>query len=650
VLHQFQSEQQVRSSLLNSIFKEWTGAALPAEINLDQLSANAKAFVDRLPDQLRQQLHSAGREHVQRYLQEMGWSSFWRERIAPLIAEMDGGVVAEPEISALLSRPCFGHAQVAPGNGAAGTLAPTEIKGRAEALERRMRRWQTQLELSAMMEERTFTDYRGVLESRFSDLEQDSRPIAKDAKSVLGTLKALADCATALQLSYLSDNLTAIADAVDQSRQRAESIAEVFGDPVVRRSQADSIRDLYDDVRKEFMTWQRRIAPAGAVLGSGVLFAVGLYGLVGSLAPTPIWLSVLLGVAVVAAARRYYRTRVDLERRIGAYQSALAFLWPDSRAEHSSFWSGNTSPDLQSELTRGFSSAREASAKQSRKKSRAFSSHGTVPIFGSVLLVFLYGDFLASRSDGDSLWPRFAAYPIGDAQRASSPCPTSYGVVYWAGPGSVAIRQVGDSSSPQLRGLAYLSPSAVGHLVRSMSSPACGGVTSASDVATYLLPRNGRASVLVPFVDEVRGCDPNDTGGARLSATTLDVVDRVGALIQRCSFPEKVRVDVRGFASDKDFECGVKPSDELNLQLAEARRAAVLERLIGDPSSRPRGGQTVWDTRGGFLLDHPGIQRWDGSIELMRRENRFTANPEQISRFAEIIVSFDGAGCLLDDV
>ncbi len=93
---------------------------------------------------------------------------------------------------------------------------------------------------------------------------------------------------------------------------------------------------------------------------------------------------------------------------------------------------------------------------------------------------------------------------------------------------------------------------------------------------------------LVPFFDEARGCDVKSEAfqkGSSLDKSTKKFLTRLAAGFRRCARSTKpVRVQVRGFASSKPFDCpndvGGSRSRELNRLIANARARAVVKQLI----------------------------------------------------------------------
>jgi hypothetical protein len=155
-----------------------------------------------------------------------------------------------------------------------------------------------------------------------------------------------------------------------------------------------------------------------------------------------------------------------------------------------------------------------------------------------------------------------------------------------------------------------------------------------------------RDRILVPFLGvQVTGCTVEDVRTRATDLKGLAAVERIACGLRRCIASNKdILVDVRGFASDKQFQCGTQQSDMLNLAIAEARRERVIEAL---DNARCDGLST-----GKVLYVNEGQSRWNNDIAAMRAARDTDSvgiagtesAVESMARRAEIVIESAG-GC-----
>jgi len=104
--------------------------------------------------------------------------------------------------------------------------------------------------------------------------------------------------------------------------------------------------------------------------------------------------------------------------------------------------------------------------------------------------------------------------------------------------------------------------------------------------------------------------------------TTLDAagdatIETLACGLGACSTSqEQVEIDVRGFASSKPFTCGKKASDDRNLDVAEARRREVIDKLKTAAATSKRCTSDA--PRGAIRIARERDRRW-GSFQEMEK-------------------------------
>lgn len=127
--------------------------------------------------------------------------------------------------------------------------------------------------------------------------------------------------------------------------------------------------------------------------------------------------------------------------------------------------------------------------------------------------------------------------------------------------------------------------------------------------------------------DSLESCSSKIAKLATVDESAVQTIRTVACGLRMCSTAQKpVIVDIRGFASSKDFSCEGEPSSITNLQLAEQRRIRVIELLTGSLDGALNCSEPE---RAGLLKIKPStnVDRWDGNYGKMIAERDFNDRP-----------------------
>lgn len=596
------------------------------------------------------------------------WDEMWSDNITEAVSDRNGHVVASLPI-------------------ASRSDALKGLQPRLWSLERRMRSLIRMINLTYMVEERSFADYRLGIEQRIDSVRSDTDDLKRRLELVEAKLRELQSAAEAClkgadnafnrlnkqdpeyentvsdltklkaQVDDFCNGTTELVDIVLEARNRVAALNYVVSQPAFKGVVADVLSVHWEDVNKAFGTWLRRIHPALKSFGFLVIVSLLTYLLVGSLIPSFAWTWLLGAVAIGTAIWRYYQTRGRLERRISKLAEGFGYIDPDSTERNTGaprHRRGGSEHDGGGSSTFWNVSALAGPALMERLSAVLRDSHYDAMLLPNpttptkILLAGLVGGMTLAivawtlAFPSPAFWPR---YSVTLTDPATSGCALAFGKILWAGPGDLILR---DTTASE--GRLTLIPLRSGLRMQQAlkAPPPCIPVVGNGPPLTLISVLNPgvqiRRSAVIPFFPgPVHGCGSLYGQGTSLTADGRTFLSRLKDILKSCSKDRPARIDVRGFASTKEFACTTADqARQLNWDLAEKRREVVLTALGAKRSS---DGKRWFDTP--FALDPDSANRWS-SEEEMRSGKLFNDSDQSIARYVEIRVK-DGGDCVASD-
>ncbi len=571
------------------------------------------------------------------------WRELWTDEIALLVRESDGRTASVRTIDCI----CSGK----------DTL---RLEAHAGSLQRQARRLYRSLELEPMLEERTFGDYRLTLEQRIEALRSEASSAMEGATIALESIAHL-ESVFGSQVQSLNE----LKRVLEVAQSQCKEIETSVGEPQFKGILADAFRSRWLSVTDQFGTWQRRLQPALVNFTAFGALALVCYMILVLWLPASLLINALALVPVAAAVSRYYMTRHNLRAAIDSDRDLISPLDPDEKPRSGNWlWaqeleSVRGSGDL---IEGGLSRVRMRGQKAVGYKGGATWAAATI-VGATVITPWVFAVWHAPDHEAIS-------------QSAShGTCVVDRGRILWPGPGGVVVM---GGSEPLVQGesrafsqVSILRSESVSQLKRSaggQSPPLC---SEQSHHAPLLLnvsvPNNSlsvelRRLIVLPVFTAPVSCDDVEMdgqrlrtighrgGGSRVDASSEQILRNIGRGIVACGVNRPVVVDVRGYASSSEFDCGdlsLRSSDELNVDLAEIRRRDVIDRLRDHV---PRGHEP--ERLVVVMEDQP---RW-GAKSLSDAHKRMTnsrvfedrngsiveRNREALSRYVEIEVLSPG--------
>jgi hypothetical protein len=590
----------------------------------------ARQRVDRLREKRDQLKTKADKAADDNSALNQKWQQLWSDEIALLIRTSD-----QKAVSFKSWRELTGRVNPLP------TLVPW-----LDGCMRQTRRLFALVAREPMVEERTFSDYRLSLEQRVEGLQSEVSSVLKGISLANGFLMQVK---RGIPNGRVAPGIDALLKVLAQVEVQAKALQESVGAPTFKSELADGLRPLWRYVDNRFGTWQRRVKPPVVELLWSLLIVALFYIIVGAFLPT-IWILLpLISIALWRTLSKYWNTRFVLDQAIRKARNKLAPLRADGddptgasvwtlKADHErpAFVSivrvqvASLSSDLPKDKT-----GEEADTDKSKWR-HATEALGKI---GAVILALLVtGLVMTLLVVGLKVTPRYAV--IG-ASSGQAECTLTVGSIVWPGPGQLLLLEGG-----WLGHFNVVSQSRISRIAPEGSAPErCRSAPNASlelhsTIVDYpnLVERNRVLAVPI-FPNPVHCPAPLNTG---ISDQGKEMIKRLGRAIISCSAPlHAVRVDVRGFASSKEF-AHCKPTNDLNLELAEKRRTDVIRELRKAVQDAPEDLEIEYGDLG---------PRWRDSDEM--HQNAFISDQEngelkkdreRLTRYVEVEIR-DAASC-----
>lgn len=563
---------------------------------------------------------------------EERWRKLWTDDISEIVSNANG-VVAEPPTLIL------------------NLESKQGFESHIWSLERRIRRFINTIDLTYMLEDRSFGDYRLTMERRIDEIKVETDSLRLRAANIKVILTNLATAARAAQTAdraaqaslegppcpFFGDRVAGflaggdvLAAAVGRSRSRIDSLNHAVSQPRYKEQVIAAVRPLWGHIHKRFGNWLVRALPALNTLKWLALVALLTYVLLGSLMPTSIWLLPLAAAAAGVSLWRYFKTKRWLERRVLLVRDGFEYINPDietpfgeeGEKQSLGFWSEKFEVLSESDLLQKLGQDLQAGVLSSRQEPRPIepvdiAKTGLIVALFFVAISWLLVVAVDCSSGG---WP---SYAVTSNSPPIDNCVLAFGKVLWAGPGHLVMK---DSE----RGLTFIPPGKILRIQRNEKRPATcmpAGNLQQATLLTVLSPGTAfQESAIIPFSPggEVRGCDPFFGKGTEPTEIGGEVLQKFAA-----QYKGK-RIDVRGFSSMKEFSCpSADQSKYLNWKLAEQRRAAVLKALGANLSA----DGSRWECKD-FVLDPASATRFTDESEMRKHDCN-----QNIARYAEIVIS-----------
>jgi hypothetical protein len=615
---------------------------------------------------------------------ENDWLRLWTGLFATLLAEDDGTVLEVKTLKAMVDP---------------NPIKPVAVVSHMPTVERSVRRLLGCIRLERMMEERTLADYRSEVENRFRQVHEEAEtwlPLA------IAAVKGIDACEVGLSsfvgggnsgaqgtvswAETMIANMSRIKSGLLASIDTLKLFESQFGEPAKEFAFIDSLRPTWIKVNQDFGTWVRRLKPALLLLAAGSLVAIAMYMIIGMFVPTPLILVMLFGFVAIASIARYFKTRERIEKEIEGVSKRFSDLDPPAGG----FWTGEQTQlkvMVDSEKGRvdqsddGGGSSAQGQRKQGRNTKGRLDDLDFIykTLLVLVLLLLIYSFVSVASIRGAGLAPVFTAFSGSDAH--GSTCSMARGVVQWAGPGRVILHHKVGSE----RVLSFLDPSGMTGLSnsgrwRSCAEPAeatstgvdtSDGIASTetdqgagehadrdadadadSDEGSVVGVGSGGAFaseasklIIVPFIGKVEsGCRGEFTGdGAIPDSTGMRAIRLISDALSRCGSRDSISstspaIDVQGFSSSKEFNCGsIQADGDPNLRLAEHRRTVVLQAL----GARFGESEGKWYSSE-FVIKNPTRKRWADSAE-MKNAMLFQHHDDPMARYVAIEIVRPGS-------
>ena len=435
-----------------------------------------------------------------------------------------------------------------------------------------------------MVEERTFSDYRLSLEQRIEGLQSEISSALKGvslAKSYLMRVKA------AVPDGRPAPGIDALQRALVQVELQARALNESVGAATFKSEMADGLRPLWRYVDKSFGTWQRRVQPS-VLAGLWSLLIVGLfYIILGAFYPT-IWILLpMLAVALWRMLAKYWNTRFILDKAIQNARVKLAPLRADGYHQDATVWllktdderrlfvSKTTSPECRC----GVAIHSDASSKgetiedaDNRKPVSLVTDAIKRGTSAALIALLVAASVMLLLFVGLQVAPHYAV--VGNSV-GQTECTLTVGSVVWPGPGQLLLlegRWPGRLNVVSFSRISRLAPE--GSAPERCRPISASSLELHSTVVEYPNVVERNRVLAVPIFPAPVHCPPSASTG--ISEQGKEMIKRLGKAIISCSVPlHAVRLDVRGFASSKEF-LGCKPTNDLNLELAGATQGVRL--------------------------------------------------------------------------
>jgi hypothetical protein len=177
---------------------------------------------------------------------------------------------------------------------------------------------------------------------------------------------------------------------------------------------------------------------------------------------------------------------------------------------------------------------------------------------------------------------------------------------------------------------------------------------------TIKVEKHEVSRIMLPFYEaDVENCNPTDFGrGATLMKDANSTLEYALRGLQWCGVDKDVTIDIQGFSSKRAFKCD-RPEliDHLNLQLAEARRTAVINHVrqyLADNAAKQPGSivNIAPSEKGARWVgenDQERLSRMRNELAFADRiDDREGKTPETFTRRVDIVVTGKGR-CELDN-
>lgn len=506
--------------------------------------------------------------------------------------------------------------------------------------------------IEAMLEERTFVDFKNVYVAKINAVARDAKQERRQSKLWVKFIHFISNFlktkggggASSHQVAAIGGwrNISIRLNDADKLLKQLEctigayesvliELDDMFSPTHADRRFEEFFRGAYGGVSDRLGTWARRITSGvyGFLLAglAGVMLTISL----SSLLPTEKWFWLLVSFALAIGWLVWYSTRLCERVRLHKIKRNFSRYDPDESSSSI------------------FVSLDDGRVPESWKVDPWTSASKNSGLNKGLLVAGLFSAFIFV---GSFLWlmcrdPKSpdASYELVGSMGGMS-CTLETGVVWWAGPGDYIVqKENGTFSTVKHAAIQSVRKAPAGASLRSCDEETSVAPSTTPSV-TLTDARSSVRSVLIPFPGEVNGCTSDEMlkqTKMTFSSNGEHAVDGLLRSLSNCaSEPREARavIDVLGYASEKGFDCRNSDSDKLNLDLAELRRTAVLERLaVKDESGlwRPH--------RDSFEIDNPQEKRWGESVARMKANRLFHPHVDAASRYVEVKI-VHGGSCL----
>jgi hypothetical protein len=202
-----------------------------------------------------------------------------------------------------------------------------------QAALRKMRRLFRRFRIESFVENRSYADYRNVVEQELREVDEESRSTRlqiADAthtlESLLTHLKPYLDRAT---VENASEQVRGMLKALETARVQILAIDNVLQDKRFQAHLFELLRKLHEEVQERWGTWPRRLNTPLVWMLAFFLIAAGLYALTGAATGSQILLPAAALLPLCAFAIVYYSGRNSVLKLIEECVRHLAVYDPE---------------------------------------------------------------------------------------------------------------------------------------------------------------------------------------------------------------------------------------------------------------------------------------------------------------------------------